>query len=156
MALPLLLVLVSPVQDEVTLDPDTVNRNLDVLLDCLAVKDSGRWRNVTENPKRFERYPFVMASEGFQSGKHYWEVEVGDSNNWDLGVARGLVRRSGRIVLDEENGYWVVGRYWDKYEVKNAEKTELILREKPTKVRVFLNWEEGLVSFHNADTKSQL
>ncbi|XP_048472499.1 butyrophilin subfamily 2 member A1-like [Rhincodon typus] len=140
----------------VTLDPDTANGNLDVSLDHLAVKDGGGWRNVTENPKRFERYPFVVASEAFQSGKHYWEVEVGDSNNWDLGVARGSVRRSGRIDLDEENGYWVIGRYWDKYEVKNAEKTELILSKKPTKVGVFLNWEEGLVSFHNADTKSQL
>ncbi|XP_060706493.1 butyrophilin subfamily 1 member A1-like isoform X1 [Hemiscyllium ocellatum] len=137
----------------VTLDPETANGHLEVSPDRLSVKDGGGWRNVTENPKRFERYPFVVASEGFRAGTHYWEVEVGDSNNWDLGVARASAQRKGRVELSEENGYWVMGRYWEKYKVKN---TELTLDRKPARVGVFLNLKEGLLSFHDAETKTQL
>ncbi|XP_043533940.1 butyrophilin subfamily 1 member A1-like isoform X3 [Chiloscyllium plagiosum] len=137
----------------VTLDPETANGHLEVSPDRLSVKDGGGWRNVTENPKRFERYPFVVASEGFRAGAHYWEVEVGDSNNWDLGVARALAQRKGRVELSEENGYWVMGRYWEKYKVKNV---ELTLDRKPARVGVFLNLKEALVSFHDAETKTQL
>ncbi|GCC21743.1 hypothetical protein chiPu_0020218, partial [Chiloscyllium punctatum] len=137
----------------VTLDPETANGHLEVSPDRLSVKDGGGWRNVTENPKRFERYPFVVASEGFRAGTHYWEVEVGDSNNWDLGVARASAQRKGRVELSEENGYWVMGRYWEKYKVNNA---DLTLDRKPARVGVYLNLKEGLVSFHDAETKTQL
>ncbi|XP_078073650.1 butyrophilin subfamily 1 member A1-like [Mustelus asterias] len=140
----------------VSLDPDTANGNLEVSQDRTTVKDGGGWRNVTENAKRFERYPFVLATVGFKGGKHYWEVEVGESNNWDLGVAKESVERKGRINLDDEHGYFAIGRYWDKYEVKNVEKSEIVLNEKPTKIGIFLNYDEGIVSFHNADTKDQL
>ncbi|XP_038672769.1 butyrophilin subfamily 2 member A1-like [Scyliorhinus canicula] len=140
----------------VSLDPATANGNLDVSQDQTTVKDGGGWRNVTENPTRFERYPFVLATEGFKTGKHYWEVEVGESNNWDLGVAKETVQRKGRITLDEEHGYFVIGRYWEKYEVKNAAKTEIFVSEKPWKVGICLNYDEGVVSFHNADKKDQL
>ncbi|GCB70556.1 hypothetical protein scyTo_0010802 [Scyliorhinus torazame] len=140
----------------VSLDPDTANGNLDVSQDQTMVKDGGGWRNVTENPTRFERYPFALATEGFKTGKHYWEVEVGESCNWDLGVAKETVQRKGRITLNEEHGYFVIGRYWEKYEVKNAAKTEILVSEKPRKIGICLNYDEGIVSFHNADTKDQL
>ncbi|XP_067865445.1 butyrophilin subfamily 1 member A1-like [Heterodontus francisci] len=140
----------------VQLDPDTANGNLDVSVDQTTVKDGGGWRNVTENPKRFERFPFVTATEGFHAGKHYWEVDVGTSCNWDLGVAKESVQRKGRITLTDENGYWVIGRYWEKYEVKNSAKTEIQLSEEPTKIGIFLNYDEGIVSFHNANTKDLL
>ncbi|RMB98178.1 hypothetical protein DUI87_25080 [Hirundo rustica rustica] len=28
----------------------------------------------------------AVALQGFSRGKHYWEVEVGDGSNWELGV----------------------------------------------------------------------
>ncbi|XP_041069569.1 butyrophilin subfamily 1 member A1-like [Carcharodon carcharias] len=140
----------------VSLDPDTANGNLNVSQDRTMVKDGGEWQEVTENPNRFERYPFVFANEGFLAGKHYWEVEVGESSNWDLGVAKESVERKGRITLNDEYGYWAVGCYWNKYEVKTVKKVLLTLSEKPRKIGIFLNYDEGIVSFHDADTKEHL
>ncbi|XP_078422885.1 butyrophilin subfamily 2 member A1-like [Cetorhinus maximus] len=140
----------------VSLDPDTANGNLNVSQDRTMVKDGGGWREVTENPNRFERYPFVFASAGFLAGKHYWEVEVGESCNWDLGVAKESVERKGRITLNDEYGYWVIGCYWDKYEAKTVKKVLLTLNEKLRKIGIFLNYDEEIVSFHNADTKEHL
>ncbi|XP_067829936.1 butyrophilin subfamily 2 member A1-like [Heptranchias perlo] len=140
----------------IKLDPDTANGNLDVSEDQTTVKDGGGWRNVTDSPKRFDRYPFVFASECFDTGKHYWEVDMGISTNWDLGVAKESVERKGRITLGDENGYWVIGRHWEKYEVKNSAKTKIVLSKTLTKVGIFLNYDEGSVSFHDADTKQLL
>uniref|UniRef100_UPI00398F1681 butyrophilin subfamily 1 member A1-like isoform X2 n=1 Tax=Pristiophorus japonicus TaxID=55135 RepID=UPI00398F1681 len=140
----------------VSLDPDTANGNVDVSADRTTVRDSGGWKNVAENNKRFDRYPFVFATKGFDSGKHYWEVDVSLSSNWDLGVANQTVDRKGRITLAGENGYWTVGRSWEKYEARDKAQTAITVGQNPTKVGIFLNYDDGFVSFHNVDTKVSL
>lgn len=140
----------------VRLNPETANGNLEVTEDGTAVRDAGGWRNVTESAKRFERYPFVLGMEAFEAGKHYWEVLVDECPNWDLGVVRESVDRKGRITLCPHQGFWCIGQCWEKYEFKDMENKELIVEGRPARIGIFLNYDDGIVSFHDVDGKQKL
>ncbi|XP_039597994.1 E3 ubiquitin-protein ligase TRIM39-like [Polypterus senegalus] len=142
---------------DVTFDPETANQWLIVSEDGKEVRDTDTWQRVTDNPKRFDRYPIVLAREGFTSGRHYWEVEVGGKTNWDLGVARESVNRKGEITVSPDNGYWTVClRNENEYKAFDYSSVILPLRVKPQTVGVFLDYDEGQVSFYNAQSRSHL
>ncbi|KAG2462876.1 TRI39 ligase, partial [Polypterus senegalus] len=145
------------VEADVTFDPETANQWLIVSEDGKEVRDTDTWQRVTDNPKRFDRYPIVLAREGFTSGRHYWEVEVGGKTNWDLGVARESVNRKGEITVSPDNGYWTVClRNENEYKAFDYSSVILPLRVKPQTVGVFLDYDEGQVSFYNAQSRSHL
>ncbi|XP_021238286.1 uncharacterized protein LOC110390978 [Numida meleagris] len=51
--------------------------------------------------------PVLVAKEGFSSGKHYWEVEVAQQQDWVLGVMRqkGKQEEQGTLAGDD---YWAL------------------------------------------------
>ncbi|XP_069771715.1 butyrophilin subfamily 2 member A1-like [Narcine bancroftii] len=140
----------------VHLDPETANGNLKVSDDQTGVCAPGSFHNVTNSPARFDRYPFILGTDFFEKGKHYWEVSVEGSTNWDLGVVRESVNRKGKVILCPEQGFWCFGRFWDIYEAKDKANIVVNLQKKPTHVGVYLNLDEGYVSFHDTDTKQKL
>eukprot|EP00063_Salmo_salar_P022812 XP_013997647.1 PREDICTED: zinc-binding protein A33-like [Salmo salar] len=91
----------------VTLDPNTAHPRLRLSEDLTSVRDSDAIQWLPVNPERFDHLQFVLASEGFISGTHSWLVEVGESENWTIGVITDSVQRSGLI----KSGYWSVGYY---------------------------------------------
>ncbi|XP_066579183.1 erythroid membrane-associated protein isoform X3 [Amia ocellicauda] len=58
----------------VTLDPLTANAWLILSLDGKQVK-IGNKQTVSDNPKRFDPVASVLGTQGFASGRHYWEVQ---------------------------------------------------------------------------------
>ncbi|KAL8212863.1 UNVERIFIED_CONTAM: hypothetical protein K2H54_059248 [Gekko kuhli] len=74
----------------VSLDPATAHPSLVLSEDQKTVKHRATQLGLPHdnNPERFDTYVLVLASESFTSGRHYWEVEVGDSPEWDLGVCK--------------------------------------------------------------------
>uniref|UniRef100_A0A8C4T3S9 B30.2/SPRY domain-containing protein n=1 Tax=Erpetoichthys calabaricus TaxID=27687 RepID=A0A8C4T3S9_ERPCA len=140
---------------DVTFDPETANPWLIVSEDGKEVRNTDRRQRVTDSPKRFDRYPVVLAREGFTSGTHYWEVEVGEKTAWDLGVES--VERKGRVTLSPRNGLWTVvlineNKYW----ANAGPSVPIHLRVTPQTVGVFLGYSEGQVSFYNAQSHSHL
>lgn len=95
------------------------------------------------------------AMQGFTTGRHYWEVDVGDKTAWDLGVAGRSVNRKGVVTLCPEEGYWAVClRKGNEYRACGGHAELLNLSDKPQVVGVFLDYEDGTVSFYDAETKS--
>lgn len=98
-----------------------------------------------------------LAIQGFTTGRHYWEVDVGDKTAWDVGVARQSVDRKGVVTLSPEDGYWTVClRKGSEYRACAGEAELLCLPQKPQIIGVFLDFEDGTVSFYDADAKSHI
>uniref|UniRef100_UPI00398E9E10 zinc-binding protein A33-like n=1 Tax=Pristiophorus japonicus TaxID=55135 RepID=UPI00398E9E10 len=140
----------------VTLDVETANPELKVSGDLKSVRRTGTRRNLPDSKKRFTDWACVLGSEGFTSGRHYWEVEVEGNRYWSLGVAAESVGRKGGVTLSPENGLWTIGRFGDQFDVNSSPPTLLPTGQIPGKVGVYLSYESGTVSFYSADTKSHL
>ncbi|XP_048851168.1 E3 ubiquitin-protein ligase TRIM39-like isoform X26 [Brienomyrus brachyistius] len=134
----------------VTLDPNTATTQLSVSDDLTSARRTGVKQQLPDNPERFTRYSMVLGSEGFDSGKHSWEVEVGDKPEWEVGVAAESVDRKGEITYSPKDGLWaVILRNGDKYKAGTSPPTPLTLERKPQRIRVQLDYEGGELSFIN-------
>ncbi|XP_006277168.3 zinc finger protein RFP [Alligator mississippiensis] len=137
----------------VTLDPDTAHPSLVFSADGRRVQRAETRQHLPENPKRFGSEPCVLGCEGFISGRHCWEVEVGQGYGWAVGVARESVKRKGLISLSPEEGIWAVQRCGGQFQALTAPApTRLDLRRAPSRLRVCLDCAGGQVSFLDADT----
>ncbi|XP_067227317.1 E3 ubiquitin-protein ligase TRIM39-like isoform X4 [Chanodichthys erythropterus] len=142
---------------DVTLDPDTAHPRLILSDDGKQVSDGGINQNVPENPKRFGAWFCVLAKEGFSSGRFYYEVQVKRKTQWELGVARESINRKENTDKSPVNGYWTVTQWTENnYAAYDSKFVSLSLRVKPEKVGVFVDYEEGLVSFYDVDSRSHI
>ncbi|XP_072894333.1 zinc-binding protein A33-like [Hemitrygon akajei] len=147
----------------VTLDVETANPCLEVSEDRKSVRWTGTRRDLPDTGKRFTKRACVLGSEGFTSGRHYWEVEVTGNRFWWLGVAAESVKRKGRFSLSPETGFWVIRRFGDVlyrdcdvFGDLPSPESRLAAGPIPGRVGVYLSYESGTVSFYNAETKSHL
>ncbi|XP_060706315.1 zinc-binding protein A33-like [Hemiscyllium ocellatum] len=141
----------------VTLDPNTANLYLLLSEDLSTMKNTGKWEQLPNNPERFDRCPCVLGLEGFTSGRHSWEVEVGNKPQWNIGVAKESINRKGQIYLSPSKGYWaVVLRDGNEYLACDEPWKHLKLSMNPRKIRVCLDYEGGEVSFYNSENKSHI
>ncbi|XP_072894594.1 zinc-binding protein A33-like [Hemitrygon akajei] len=147
----------------ITLDVETAHPLLEVSGDRKSVRRTGTRRNLPDTGKRFTHWACVLGSEGFKSGRHYWEVEVTGNRFWFLGVAAESVERKRRVSLSPETGFWVIRRYYDvlhrDYDVSRdptSTESRLAAGPIPGRVGVYLSYESGTVSFYNAETNFHL
>ncbi|XP_043828310.1 probable E3 ubiquitin-protein ligase TRIML1 [Dromiciops gliroides] len=82
---------------DIFLDPETANPHLILSDDLKSVKYDSVPQAVPDNPKRFEFSPCVLATQSFSSGKHYWEVEVENKTEWEVGICKESIRRKGLV-----------------------------------------------------------
>ncbi|XP_034094399.1 zinc finger protein RFP-like [Gymnodraco acuticeps] len=137
---------------EVTLDPDTAHPKLILSDDGKQVKDGDVRKNLPDNPERFDLCPCVLAKQSLSSGRFYYEVQVKGKTEWTLGVARESINRKGSIILTPQKGYWVIVlRNDNEYHALAGPSVRLSLKSQPEKVGVFVDYEEGLVSFYDVD-----
>ncbi|XP_048472623.1 E3 ubiquitin-protein ligase TRIM58-like [Rhincodon typus] len=147
-----------PAPASVTLDPNTANPWLVLSEDRTSVRLGGIRKQLPDSPTRFDQYACVLGAEGFTSGKHYWEVRVGNKTEWRLGVAQESINRKGEFNLRSDSGCWLVWLKPRKGYVAGTSPSETSLTTivKPRNIGVYLDYEGGQVSFYNADTMSPL
>ncbi|XP_033491353.2 E3 ubiquitin-protein ligase TRIM21-like [Epinephelus lanceolatus] len=137
---------------DVTLDPDTAHPKLILSDDGKQVKHGDVKKNLPNNPERFDYCPNVLAKQSFSSGRFYYEVQVKGKTDWDLGVARESINRKGQITAAPKNGQWTIRlRNENEYKALAGPSVSLSLKSRPEKVGVFVDYEEGLVSFYDVD-----
>ncbi|XP_037531353.1 bloodthirsty-related gene family, member 12 [Nematolebias whitei] len=139
---------------ELILDPSTAQKNLVVSDDGQQVKYEERKVSHTEGSRHFNPALFVLTREGFSSGRHYWEVELGRKTAWTLGVAKASARRKGEINLSPEGGYWCLWLKNGEVKALATSRLSLMLPSLPSKIGIFLDYEAGQLSFY--DVKARL
>lgn len=135
---------------DVTLDPDTANPFLILSHNGKQVYCGDVKKTLPVNPKRFNAAINVLGEQSFSSGRFYFEVQVTGKTSWDLGVVKESIQRNGSINANPENGYWTIClREGNKYK---ASLGDLCMKCQPKKVGVFVDYENGSVSFHDVDS----
>ncbi|XP_078251680.1 zinc-binding protein A33-like [Rhinoraja longicauda] len=143
-------------QVSVTLDVETAHPQLEVFEDRKRVRLTQTRRSLPDTGKRFTGRECVLGSEGFTSGRHYWEVEVAGSLCWGLGVAAESVERKRQATLTLETGVWGIRRVGGGFDALTSPPSRLPACPITGRVGVYLSYESGTVSFYDADTKSHL
>ncbi|KAI5104499.1 hypothetical protein C0J45_6125 [Silurus meridionalis] len=143
---------------DVTLDPDTASNFLILSEDGKQVRsDEYEIMNAPYNPKRFINDPYVLAKESFSSGRFYYEVQVRGKTEWDLGVARETINRYNEVYPDYNDGTWsLIRRPGNDYRACAGSCIRVTVKETLERVGVFVDYEEGLVSFYDAEARSHI
>nr|XP_033783708.1 zinc-binding protein A33-like isoform X2 [Geotrypetes seraphini] len=143
---------IHPAPSLLTFDPESAHPNLVFSQDLTEVTETDIPQSVPKNSKRFLQCVNVLAAETFESGRHYWEVWVGNKIKWDLGVAAESVDRKVKVKLCPENGYWTLRlRNGNEYSAMTSPPIQLSLENCLRKVGVYLDCGERKVAVYNAE-----
>uniref|UniRef100_A0A3B3Y7S3 Tripartite motif containing 35-13 n=1 Tax=Poecilia mexicana TaxID=48701 RepID=A0A3B3Y7S3_9TELE len=140
----------------VTLDPNTAAPWLVLSDDLTTVHDSDEKQRLPNNPERFDPDTAVLGRDGMASGKHAWEVNVGDNTAWVVGVAKESIKRKEKVSSVLNNGYLCVYFYHKMYFAGTSPLTRLSLKRNPQRIRVQLDCEKGKVSFYDPHNNTHI
>ncbi|XP_069021517.1 E3 ubiquitin-protein ligase TRIM39-like [Embiotoca jacksoni] len=143
--------------EDVTLNPVTAYPFLILSSDRKQVKRGEKLQFYRNSQQRFDVWSCVVAKEGFTSGRHYWEVFVGDSKDWKVGVVGESAQRKGLFDMSPSNGYYAL--WWSNSQLRaltTPPLTKVKSHPKLRQVGVFLDVEEGQVSFYNVKSGSEI
>ncbi|XP_005754002.1 nuclear factor 7, ovary-like [Pundamilia nyererei] len=134
----------------VILDPNTAHPQLILSDDLTSVSLGGR-QKVPDNPERFDYDKVVLGSEGFDSGTHIWDVEVGEEGFWAFGVVNESFERKVQAL----SGFWQLSFQDEKYIVATTPDTYKYLSvKKLQRVRVQLECDRGKLSLFDLDANT--
>ncbi|XP_046872210.1 E3 ubiquitin-protein ligase TRIM35-like isoform X2 [Hypomesus transpacificus] len=138
----------------VTLDPNTADPHLILSEDLTSVRLSQERQQLPDNPERFDCDLLILGSEGFNSGTHSWDVEVGDSTEWYLGLEPESIQRKG-VKMGGRRG---IKCFHGSYSAGSSGSLSfaLIVRQKPQRIRLQLDWDRGMLSFSDPDRNTHL
>ncbi|XP_028311891.1 bloodthirsty-related gene family, member 30 isoform X2 [Gouania willdenowi] len=144
--------------EDVTLNPVTAYPFLILSEDRKQVKRGEKLQFYRNSQHRFDVWSCVLAKEGFSTGRHYWEVFVGENKDWKLGVVSESAQKKGLFDMSPSNGYYAL--WWSGSQLR-ALTTPPLTKVKNShprlrQVGVFLDVEEAQVSFYNVKSGSEL
>lgn len=143
----------------VRFDPETAHPNLSLSQSCTSVwfdeeKDTSE---VQANPRRFHYYYCLLGHQGFITGQHYWEVEVGNKSAWRLGVAREDVPRGEMTATGTSMGLWTLAfKAGSILACTDPKPTKITVSAHLVRIGVFLDCEKEEVTFYNAVTMAPI
>uniref|UniRef100_F7E0S6 Uncharacterized protein n=1 Tax=Ornithorhynchus anatinus TaxID=9258 RepID=F7E0S6_ORNAN len=140
---------------DITLDPNTASPYLIVSQDRRSVRFIETPQDVPDHQDRFDNCASVLGSPVFTSGRHYWEVEVGDKPEWELAVCyESRSRKSNAPVFPGDIFSLMAfqspnrGNLWIGFPL-----TQLSVKHSIRRLGVFLDYEAGVISFYNVTEK---
>ncbi|KAK2833937.1 hypothetical protein Q5P01_017826 [Channa striata] len=143
--------------EDVTLNPVTAYPFLILSEDRKQVKRGEKLQFYRNSQQRFDVWSCVIAKEGFNTGRHYWEVFVGENKDWKLGVVSESAQRKGLFDMSPSNGYYAL--WWSSNNLRALTVPPLTKVKSPVKLRevgIFLDVDEGQVSFYNVKSGSEI
>ncbi|XP_041490524.1 butyrophilin-like protein 1 [Microtus oregoni] len=102
----------------------------------------------------------TLYQEGFMLGRYYWEVDVGDTEDWTLGVYELYTQDA--PSKESLKKFRVLEKKGDEYRAltfcsQNVSLEEpLLLETRPLKIAVFLDQEDNDLSFYNMTDETHI
>ncbi|XP_073480031.1 uncharacterized protein [Aquarana catesbeiana] len=136
---------------DILLDVNTAHNILHISDDRKTVSWLDRNQNRPETPERFQDYYQVISSRTFSSGRHYWEVDVGGSDGWVVGMCYPSIDRRGwNSGIGNNNKSWGLVRSGNQYGVvPDNKQINLPTNISSNRVRIDLDYEAGRISFYD-------
>ncbi|XP_056610098.1 butyrophilin subfamily 3 member A1-like [Triplophysa dalaica] len=145
----------------VVLDPNTANPDLQVSENRKSViasnynSDINHWDGFERKCSRYDGWTCVQAEEGYNTGRHYWEVNVRKKREWRVGVVKESAPRNGYVTMTPKAGYWNLRLQLGTVMALTAPVTKLYLPT-PSRLGVYLDIDEGQVSFYDAEKRRHI
>ncbi|KAM9316310.1 LOW QUALITY PROTEIN: E3 ubiquitin/ISG15 ligase TRIM25-like [Gastrophryne carolinensis] len=141
-----------PGPEDISLDINTASSYLHVSYDRKATTCLDRDQNYPESSVRFQWAPQVLSSQCFSSGRHYWEVDLRESDCWRVGMCYPSIDRSGvqgESVIGDNNKSWCLKRSDEQY-LSIYDSKEVILPDITSidALRISLDYEAGQISLY--------
>ncbi|XP_004452586.2 ret finger protein-like 4A [Dasypus novemcinctus] len=144
-------------QVDMTLDLDTAHNHLIISDDLKQVRCGLNNQQREERAERFTYGICVLGSSRFTSGRQYWEVDVGTSREWSLGVCKESVQREGIVFMSSELGFWTLNlRKGKHFSASTKPKTILCVNPRLHRVGIFLDLDIGNITFCNVSDGSHI
>ncbi|XP_073479408.1 E3 ubiquitin-protein ligase TRIM11-like [Aquarana catesbeiana] len=136
---------------DISLDGNTAHKYLQISDDRKTVSRSDINQNHPETPERFLYWSQVLSSQSFSSGRHYWDVDVGGSESWVVGMCYPSIERRGfQSKIGCNNNSWGLVRTGNHYKViHDSNKILLPTNLSSNRVRIYLDYEAGQISFYD-------
>nr|XP_046174586.1 butyrophilin subfamily 3 member A1-like isoform X2 [Oncorhynchus gorbuscha] len=143
---------------QVRLEPLTSHPWLAFSDDNLEVWEAPQRRDTINYPLRFDSWPCVLGCQAINTGRHYWGVEVSPTGSWRLGLTSVTAPRKGRFPMTPAKGYWTLWRSAQNslWACCDDPLTKLPVSALPHLVGVYLDFEEGQVSFYDIENRSHI
>ncbi|XP_036843255.1 butyrophilin subfamily 3 member A3 isoform X2 [Oncorhynchus mykiss] len=143
---------------QVRLEPLTSHPWLAFSDDNLEVWEAPQMRNTINYPLHFDSWPCVLGCQAINTGRHYWGVEVSPTGSWRLGLTSITAPRKGRFPMTPAKGYWTLWRSAQNtlWACCDDPLTKLPVSALPRLVGVYLDFEEGQVSFYDIEKRSHI
>ncbi|KAK9524745.1 hypothetical protein VZT92_017114 [Zoarces viviparus] len=138
---------------DVILDPMTNHPWLQLSEDQRVVQEGHSESDLPHSLQRFDGWPCVLGWEGYSAGRHYWEVDIAKNGYWRVGLTTAGSKRQGRFPMTPKQGYWVLWRSTNQFYACTKPETPLPVGLVPRRMGIYLDYEEGQISFYNAETK---
>ncbi|XP_038619320.1 LOW QUALITY PROTEIN: tripartite motif-containing protein 72 [Tachyglossus aculeatus] len=149
-----------PALEELTFDPATAHPSLVVSpsglrVECMEQKAPPPG----DDPQQFDKVMGVVSHQLLSEGEHYWEVDVGEKPRWGLGLISAEAGRRGKLLPIPSQGFWLLGfRDGKVFEahVESKEPKLLKVEGRPTRIGIYLSFQDGVLSFHDASDPDNL
>ncbi|XP_048093028.1 butyrophilin subfamily 3 member A1-like [Alosa alosa] len=133
----------------VTLDPATAHPQLILSVDRKQVTCGDAPGSVDPSTERFTTDLCVLGREGFTSGMHYYEVLVWRKRDWTVGLVWEHVNRNSPLK-DHICDLYLALELRDGTCYSSESSDAIVqLREDIQKIGVFVDYDEGIVSFYD-------
>ncbi|KAM3590766.1 uncharacterized protein V6R79_016261 [Siganus canaliculatus] len=143
-------------QADVILDPTTHHPWLQLSDDQRMVREAHEEFDLPQSLQRFDTWTCVLGWQGYSRGRHYWEVDIVKNGYWRVGVTTADSKRQGRFPMTPKEGYWVLWRSTHQFFACTNPETPLPIGLVPRRMGIYLDYDEGQISFYNAETKSHI
>ncbi|KAM8825963.1 E3 ubiquitin-protein ligase TRIM21-like [Synchiropus picturatus] len=135
---------------DVAIDAATASGMLLMSTSSKEVQTSHLWW-VNGLPVVFGDYAYVLGKNVFSGGRVYFQVSARMKTGWDVGVARASVSGNQSLTPSVGKGTWVLRlRNSTKLQALEDSPVNIPLPGKLERVGVFVDCDEGLVSFYDA------